>query len=578
LNDGEEPLTANARLDSWKAIAAYLKRDERTVRRWEKEGLPVYRHVHAKKASIYAFTSEIDRWWEQDRRRLEKAAAFAASRRRFAWFVATCLTVLAAAAVWMAGGEGLFRQPATGAIRSIAVLPLENLSGDPQEDYFADGMTEALITELGMTRALRVMSRSSVMPYKGRRTALEQVSRDLNVDAVVEGAVLREGSRVRVTAQLVRMQPKRQIWADRYEREMTSILALQADLARAIADEVYARTTKAEPALRAGARAVDPKAYEAYLRGRYQFNKATPEGLDSAREAFEQSIRRDPSFAPAYAGLADAYAWSYRSPGPALQPPHALFPKAKAAALKALELDETLAEAHASLGYILEAYDWDWAGAERSYRRAIELNPSYATAHHWYALYLAIPQRYEEAFAHIRRAEELDPLSRRVRNGKGWLYLWSGQFDRAIQQAQTMLELESGFAPAHYALGLAYIGAGRYEDAIASHRRSIELSGESSRALAFLAHALGKGGHEREAREIVAKLSERSRKGYVPGDLVAIAQVGIGNYKEALPWLERAFEQRAELGNLNRGGAFWLQPLQSDPRYEDLRRRVRLPS
>ena len=478
----------------------------------------------------------------------------------------------------MAGGERLFRQPATGAIRSIAVLPLENLSGDPQQDYFADGITEALITELGMTTALHVMSRSSVMPYKGRRTPLEQISRDLKVDAVVEGAVLREGSRVRVTAQLVRTQPKRQIWADRYEREITSILALQADLARAIAGEVRARTTKAEPALPAAARAVDPEAYEAYLKGRYQFNKATPEGLSSAREAFEQSIRRDPGFAPAYAGLADAYAWSYRAPGPALQPPHALFPKAKAAALKALELDDALAEAHASLGYILEAYDWDWAGAERSYRRAIELNPSYATAHHRYALYLTIPHRYEEAFAHIRRAEELDPLSRRVRNGKGWLYLWSGQFERAIQQAQTMLELESDFAPAHYALGLAYIGAGRYEDAIASHRRGIELSGESSRALAFLAHALGRAGQKREALEIIAKLTERSRKSYVPGYLVAIAQVGVGNHEEALPWLERAIEQRAELGNLNRGGAYWLHALQSDPRYQQLRRRARLPS
>jgi len=565
------------RLDSWKAIAAHLSRDESTVRRWEKEGLPVHRHLHAKKASIYAYTSEIDLWWNQDRTRLEGVKPPAGPRRRLAWFLAICSMLLAAGAGWFVLGDRLIDRPAAGAITSIAVLPLENLSGDPQQDYFVDGITEALINELGRLKALRVMSRASVMGYKDRKKNLRQIARELNVDALVEGTVVREGNRVRVIAQLVRVQPERQIWAERYEREVSSILMLQADLARAIAGEVRAKLTNPEQVLLSKARVVDPEAYEAYLRGRFEWNKATPQGLRKAMESFEESIRKDPSFAPAYAGLADAYAWSYRSPGPTLQPPHAVFPKARAAALKALELDDTLAEAHASLGYIKEAYDWDWEGAERAYRRAIELNPSYATAHHWYALYLSIPRRYEEAFAHIRRAEELDPFSRRVRNGKGWLYLWSGQFDRAIQQAQTMLELERDFAPAHYSLGLAYIGAGKYEDAIVSHRRAIAQSGESTRSLAFLAHALGKAGQTTEALEIIAKLTERSRQNYVAGYQVAIAHMGVDNKEEALRWLERAVEQRAELGNLNRGGAFWLRALSSDPRYQDLLRRLRLP-
>jgi TolB-like protein/Tfp pilus assembly protein PilF len=570
------PLDPNKRLDSWKAIAGYLKRDESTVRRWEKEGLPVHRHLHAKKASVYAFPSEIDAWWNKDRLRLEGEKAPAGSRRRLAWVLAICSVLLVAGAGWLALGNRPIERPAENAITSIAVLPLENLSGDPQQDYFADGITEALISELGRITALRVMSRSSVMSYKGGKKPFEQVARELNVDALVEGAVVREGSRVRVTARLVAMRPERALWSERYDREISSILVLQADLARAIAGEVRAKLTGPERALLAQARAVDAEAYEAYIKGRFQFHKATPEDLRKATESFEEAIRKDPHFAPAYAGLADAYASAYRYPGPRLQTPDVVYPKARSAALKAIELDNTLAEAHASLGLIKEVYDWDWAGAERAYRRAIELNPSYATAHYRYAIYLSIPRRYEEAFAHMRRAEELDPGSRR-NNGKGWLYFWSGQFDRAVQQAQTLLELEPGYALAHYHLGLAYLGKGKYEEAIASHRQAIAQSGETTRSLAFVAYALGKAGRTTEAVKIISDLTERARHQYVAGYQLAIAYMGVGNKEEALIWLERAFEQRAELGNLNRGGQFWLQPLQSEPRYQDLLRRLRLP-
>jgi TolB-like protein/Tfp pilus assembly protein PilF len=564
------------RLDSWKAIAAYLKRDESTVRRWEKEGLPVHRHVHAKKASIYAYTAEIDLWWHRDRARLE-AAAVNGPRRRTAWLVAACLTLLLAAGVgWVAFGDRLLERIATPKIPAIAVLPLENLLGDPQQEYFADGITESLITELGRINALRVTSRSSVMAYKGKKKNLEQVARELGVDAVVEGAVAREGDRVRVTAQLIRMRPERQVWAERYERELSSILALQADVARAIAGEVRARLTQPEQVMLAKTPAVHPEAFEAYLKGRFEFNKATAQGHRRAREWFQESIRKDPNFAPAYAGLASAYTWP--APGAsATEPPRTVFPRAKAVVLKALELDATLAEAHTALGYIKEAYEWDWEGAERAYRRAIELNPNYATAHHWYALYLTIPRRYEEAFAHIKRAQELDPLSRRVRNGKGWLYLWSGQFDRAIEQSQTMLELEPTFTTAHYHLGLAYLGKGMHKEAIASLRRNIGEFGETTPSLAVLAHALGKSGQTKEALEIIAKLTDRGRNVFVSGYLMAIAHVGVGNNEEAIQWMERAVEQRIQIGGMNRAAEFWLKPLHSDPRYQELRRRARLP-
>ncbi len=564
------------RLDSWKAIAAYLKRDERTVRRWEKEGLPIHRHLHAKKASVYAYLSEIDSWWNDGRTRLA-VEAVPAPRSRLGWSLAICSLLLAVGAGWIAFGDRLVNRSAAGAITSIAVLPLENLSGDPQQDYFADGITEALINELGRIGALRVISRSSVMGYKGRKKPLAQVARDLNVEALVEGAVVREGSRVRVTAQLVGLHPERQLWAERYERDVASILVLQADLARAIAGEVRAKLTTPEQALLSRVRAVDPDAYEAYLKGRFQFNKATAEGIQQARASFEDAIRKDPAFAPAYAGLADTYSWSWTFPGRTLQAPHAIFPKAKAAVLKALELDDTLAEAHASLGFIKEVYDWDWEGAERAYRRAIELNPSYATAHHWYAMYLGIPRRYDEAFAYLRRAEELDPLSLRVRAGRGWLYFWSGQFDRMVQDAQTMLELEPGHGQVHYFLGHAYLANGMYAEAIASYRREMARSGKATRLLAFTAYALGKAGQTTEALKLIAELTERARHDYVAGNLLAIAHVGVGNKEEALSWLEHAFEQRTQLGDLNRGAHFWLQPLHSDPRYQNLLRRLRLP-
>lgn len=565
------------RLDSWKAIAAYLKRDERTVRRWEKEGLPIHRHLHAKKSSIYAYASEIDLWWNADRTRLA-AEAVALPRRRLAWVLAMCSMLLAAGAGWIAFGDRLSGRPAAGAITSIAVLPLANLSGDPQQDYFVDGMTEALIIELGRISALRVMSRSSVMAYKDGKKALSQVARELNVEAVLEGAVVREGSRVRITVKLVRFRPESQLWADHYERDVSSILVLQRDLARAIAAEIRAKLTPREHAVLATARAVNPEAYERYLTGRYHWNKASAQGLLKARESFEQAIRKDPGFAPAYAGLAATYAWSYRWAVVSMPPPRETFSRAKTAALKALELDDTLAETHAVLAYIKEAHDWDWAGAEDQYRRAIELNPNHPGLRHWYALYLAIPRRFDEAFVQIRRAEQLDPHSRPIKIAIGRLYYWAGDFDRAIEEWQRTLELEPDFPLTHRSLAVAYTQKGMYAEAISAHRKAIALTGETPRSLAGLAHAYGKAGQRGEALKLLARLNEQAKDEYVSGYDMAIAYMGLTNYEEALRWLEKAFEARdQELPSLNRAPHWWV-PLRSDPRYQDLLRRLRLPA
>jgi TolB-like protein/Tfp pilus assembly protein PilF len=568
------------RLDSWKAIAAYLNRDESTVRRWEKEGLPVHRHRHKQRATVYAYTGELDTWWSEGGARLDaQAAAAGRPRRRRAWALAAGGLLLAAGLGWGAGGlhDRWIGRPGPGELRSVAVLPLANLSGDPQQEYFSDGMTDALITELGKVSALRVVSRTSVMPYKATKKPLAQVARELGADALVEGAVVREGDRVRVTARLTRTRPERQLWSEHYERELASILGLQGELARAIAAEIRATLTPQEEALFAKARPVSPAAYEAYLKGRYHWNKGSATGLLQTRAYFEEAIGKDPGFAPAYAGLADTYAWAYRWDAPSLRPPRETFARAKAAVLRALDLDDTLADAHASLAYIKEAYDWDWEGAEREYRRAIELNPSHPRAHHWYALYLTIPRRFDEAFAQMRRAEELDPLSRAIRRAKGWLYLWSGQVDRAIEQWRMTLELEGDFPQAHYALALAYTHKGLYQEAIGSHLKEIALWGQTPRSLALLAHAYGRAGQRNEALHLLADLAERAKREYVSGYLMAIAYVGLGNEAEALRWLERAFQERDPwLGELN-AARFWFEPLRPEPHFRELVRRMRFP-
>ena len=563
----------NKRLDSWKAIGAYLKRDERTVRRWEKEGLPIHRHVHAKKASVYAYTSEIETWWSEGGTRLEAAEPVSGSRRRLGLLLAAGL-LLAVAAGWATFS---WLKPAGGGIASIAVLPFANLSGDPQQDYFAEGMTEALINELGRISALRVISRSSVIRYKDKKQSVARIAGDLNAEAVLEGAVLSENGRVRITVQLIGAKPERQLWAERYEQDISSILVLQRDLARTIAAQVRAKLTPKEHALLSRARAVDPQAYEAYLRGRYHWNKASAQGLLKARESFEEAIRKDPEFAPAHAGLADTYAWSQRWAVPNMTSPREVFAKARSAALKALELDDSLAEAHTALAYIKEAYDWDWEGAELQYRRAIELNPNYAPARHLFAVFLAIPRRFEEAFTQLRLAEQLDPYSRPIKRAHGNLYYWQGNFDRAIALWQMTLELEPDFPHANYMLALAYTQKGMYGEAIEANQKFGESTGHTPRSLAILAHGYGKAGDERQALKLINHLVERANHEFVSGFDMAIAYMGVGNKDEALRWLETAFKARDQGLTLLNRAPFWFDALRPDPRFQDLLRRMRLP-
>ena len=461
------------RLDSWKEIAAYLKRDESTARRWEKEGLPVHRHPHKKKATICAYTSEIDLWWSVGRVRLEAIEPAAAGRRRrVVWWTAAGLVLLGVGVGLGLNVDGvldrLLGRPAAGEVTSIAVLPLKNLSADPQQDYFADGMTEALITELGRISTLRVLSYRSAIRYRQTEQPLSEIARELKVDALLEGAVLRSGDRVRITANLVAAVPERQLWAETYEFDSRDILAVQGEVARDVARRIRVKVTPQEQARLTTSRRVDPEAYEAYLLGRAYFNKI-PAGTSwmRAKEYFEKAIAKDPGFAPAYAGLAQLYA---RTRGSLARDPAANRVQARQWAEKALRLDDTLAETHTALARVT-FHEWDWAGAEREYRRAVELNPSNALARIWYAQYLYATKRFEEAVTQARFAQQLDPGSLFVNTRAGAAYFLAGRVEEAMASWQKALELDPGYPDASIELARSYVTRGLHQNAISALQR-----------------------------------------------------------------------------------------------------------
>jgi len=373
--------------------------------------------------------------------------------------------------------------PASSRIQSLVVLPLKNLSGDPEQEYFADGMTDALIANLGQISALRVISRTSAMHFKGTEKSIPEIARQLNVDAAVEGSVLRAGDRVRITAQLIHGSTDSHLWVHSYERELHDILALQSEVTQAIANEVRAALTAGERAQLTDRPQVAAETYQSYLKGRYFWNKRTEAGFHKAIEYFQQAIDRDPNCALAYAGLSDTYICLANY---GIVQPKEGFSKAKAAATTALEIDDTLAEAHASLGEIKYEHDWDWPGADREYRRAMALNPGYATARQWYATFLWTLGRSEEALAEIRRAQELDPLSSIIHTNAGFMFYDARQPAQAAEECRKALELDPDFAVAHWALGMIYAQMGRHEEAIAELKRGSALTESAPEYVAYL--------------------------------------------------------------------------------------------
>ena len=464
---------------------------------------------------------------------------------------------------------------ATRPISSLAVLPLEDLSGEPRQDYFADGMTDEVITELGKLGALRVISRTSAMQYKGAHKPLDEIARELNVDAVVEGTVVRSGDHVRITAQLIRAMPEKHLWAESYEGDMSSVLTLQREVARAIADAIQVKLAPRELARLASARPVNRDAYDAYLKGRYFWNRRTEETLKKAAEYFQQAVNEDPTYAPAYAGLADSYGLFGFALYGAL-PRKEAEQRAETAAIKALEIDDTLAEAHTSLAAIQHRSKWDWANAEKEFKRAIQLNPSYATAYQFYALYLASMRRQEEAIITVKRALELDPLSLTINVAVGRHLYWARQYDQAIEQLRKALELDPHFAVAHFRLGQAYVQKGMNEEAVAEFTAARNFSGNGPLYLAGLAHAYAVSGKTRKAHELLDELKDLGKSHYVSPYDMAIIYLGLGKKDQTLAWLEKAYEEReGSLVYLNVEQTF--DPIRSEPRFKDLLYRIGLP-
>ena len=447
-----------------------------------------------------------------------------------------------------------------GQIQSLAVLPLSDLSPDRGQEYFADGMTEELTTRLAKMGTWRITSRTSVMGYRGTVKKVPDIARELGVDAIVEGSVVREGTRLRITAQLIDGRTDRHLWADSYEREMQSVLSLQDDIALAIARQVgLTLTPEASGKLTAASRPVLPAAFEAYVRGRHAWDKRSEADLREAIRQFQASIDADPTYAPAYAGLADAYGQlGYGS----YVPPEESFPLARAAATRALELDSTLAEAHASLGYTSMYYDWDFQKAETEFRRAIELNPNFAIAHQWYAYLLTARERPAgEAEGEIAKARQLDPLSVPINIDQAYILHYYARDDEALRSVKLALEMNPKYPPGWFWLGRIYTSHGQYAEA-ESALQNIGPLRTWTPAMAVLGYLYGKSGRTKEASNILAEFDALERSGrYASGYAIAIVYAGIGDREHALSLLETAYRERSH----------WLVWLKRDPRWDEIR-------
>jgi TolB-like protein/Tfp pilus assembly protein PilF len=495
-----------------------------------------------------------------------------ATRRRMVWAAGVALVVLLAVLMALnVGGlrERLLGGVAQGQITSLAVLPLKNLMGDAEQDYFVEGMHEALITELSKIGALKVISRTSAMRYRNTDKSVPEIARELGVDAVIEGSVLRAGNQVRITAQLIEAATDRHLWADNFDRELRDILALHSDVARAIARQIRVTLTPKEESRLTAARPVNPAAHDAFLKGRYHVAKFTPEEVQKGVDYFEQAIALDPDYALPYAWLAHAYVLLGQPLG--AMDSHEAMRRAKKAALEALELDETLAEAHLNLGYVLEWHEWDWAGAEREFLRALELNPGLAVARVGYGSHLMVTGRFKEAVEEKRRAVELDPLYPHLRTMLAES-LWSaGRFDEAAEECRRALELDPNFLRAYRVMSWVYWAKGEPDEAIRidlAHLRGPEEA-------AALQRAYGTGGVEGYLRAEIERLKSQEEEFHRAIQL-ATSYALLGETDQALNWLEQAYqERRSQVAALKMNRR--LDSLRSDPRFQSLLRRMNFP-
>jgi TolB-like protein/tetratricopeptide (TPR) repeat protein len=562
-NHREEPSGSHAsdRLDSWKEIAAYLKRDERTVRRWEeRESLPVHRHQHKSRAAIFAYKSELDAWWNNGRNRLETPATSRMSR--FFWPAAATGAALLLIAAVMAYR---FATPnSQSAQMRIVVLPFQNMTGDPSQEFFADGMTEEMISQLGATDPARlgVIGRTSAVKYKHSGKGIDQIGNELGVDYVLEGSVREAGSRVRVTAQLIRVRDQMHVWSESFDRSFRDVVELQSDVAQAIARRINVGLGQGSTA-RQQAMQVDWEAYSAYLKGRHLLlDNKTDATVEVALQYFQRAIELDPNFALAYAGLADAYG----EQADADQPSEKALALSKQAALRALAINPDLPEAHVSLADVVFYSEWKWADADREYKRALQLKPAYEDAHHSYSHYLTLAGRHGEAIEESQLLLRLDPLSSHMNAHLGAAYLRAGRFDDAVAQLKKTIALDPNYMRGYLFLGVAYETQKLYPDAIAALKKAVSLAGETIEGQAKLARVLIEGGDKKEGLLILRHLETEAKRRFVSPVELAGIYTALGDHEKALSLLETALQQHnVRLLFIHQGHEF--DPLRNSPRF-----------
>jgi pentatricopeptide repeat protein len=596
-------------LDSWKEIAAYLNRDVTTVQRWEKrEGMPVHRHLHDKRGSVYALSEELDGWIQSRRSRVDEPEAEpeveqlppsatsgddrSSARRNRLWFaLAGALCVCLVTAAWLvfrhrtmtevptdkpkANGATVTndpRVPNDPRIKSLAVLPLRNLSGDPAQDYLADGMTEALIGRLANIRDLRVISHTSVMRFKNPQISVPEIARTLGVDAVVEGSVIKQGDHIRVTAQLIRGTTDEHFWSETYDREMRDALTLESELAQSIAEKVQVTVTGDERQRLTAARPVAPEVYESYLRGRFVLDRGNSRAeIEQSIGNFEDAINKDSTFAPAYLGLAQAYTnlgtvFSGVSPADTR-------PKVMSFARKALAIDPDLVQAHVILANVLQE-EWHWTEAETEYRRALQLNPNGARAHAGLALWLVCEGRTEEAVEWIKRGQELDPVEVTGAN-VSWILFQAHRYDEAIRESRSTLAVKPDDAVALSGLGFALIANNQPADAIPVLEKAISLSKGSPAATGILIRAYAHAGRRDDALRLLEELKRRKAAGYVPAAAFVNGYLGLGENEQAFIWLEQAYKEKSNILQFLLTHPYF-DPIRNDPRFADLIHRAGL--
>jgi TolB-like protein/Tfp pilus assembly protein PilF len=486
---------------------------------------------------------------------------------------AVVVFVALVAAMVFVGGYFYFTRKTQATIQSIAVMPFTNESGNADVDYLSDGMTETLISSLSQLPNLNVKARSSVFRYKGKEIDPKKIGVDLNVQAILNGRVAQRGDQLTLTLELVDAQTENVIWGQQYSRKPTDLVTLQSEIARDVSNKLKSKLSGAEVAKVEKTYTANPEAYQLYLKGRFQWNKRTSEALQKAVAFYKQAIEKDPSYALAYSGLAESYVlYSFYG----IASPKASMPQAKAAALRALEIDESLAEAHAALGKYLPFFEFDRAGGEKELRRAIELNPNYATAHHWLGLdLLAVTKRFDEAISEMKRAEELDSLSAVISADSGLVLVFARRYDEAIAQTKRALSLDPNSFNALYTLGYAHDGKGMYAEAIAEYRKALALN-DDPYAKAFLVRSLAKSGRRADALKLVEELKSESATRYVPNYCLAMAYTALGEKEEAFALLEKDIAEHSSFVSVLAVEPA-LDDLRDDPRFKAMLRRLNLP-